>query len=78
MAKPTLNVHLLLDDGREHECAAALQSQLLPDQFRILCQLAAELVAHWERTTAGQRVVVVTAVDPQAEVAKHLRLRPVL
>lgn len=78
MAKPVLNVHLLLDEGREYECAAALQSQLPPDQFRVLCQLAAELLAHWERTAAGQRVVVVTAADPQAEVSKHLRLRPVL
>lgn len=76
MAKPTLNVHLLVAEGREHECAAALQTQLAADQFRILCQLAAELVSRWESVSSGGRVVVLTAADPAAEVARVLRLRP--
>jgi len=77
MAARTLNVHLLVDAGREADCAAALQQQLPPDQFRTLCQLAAELVSRWETQAAGARVVVLTAADPAAEVARHLRLRPV-
>jgi len=76
MAKSTLNVHLLVDAGREADCAAALHQQLPPDQFRTLCQLAAELVSRWESVHLGQRVVVVQAADPAAEIARHLRLRP--
>jgi len=71
-----LNLHLLVDAGREAECAAALQTQLKPDQFRILAQLAAEVVARWETVSQGGRVVVLAAADPAAEVARYLALRP--
>lgn len=73
--KETLNIHLLVADGREADCAVALQTQLPPSQFRILAQLAAEVVARWESASSGGRVVVLTAADPQAEIARHLRLK---
>jgi len=76
MAKQTLNVHLLVDSGREVECAAALQAQLSAGQFRILAQLAAEVVSRWETVHSGQRIVGVQAAEPEAEIAHHLRLRP--
>lgn len=76
MAKATLNVHLLLDEGQEAACAAAMQARLKPDQWRLLAQLSAEVVARWETVTAGQRMVVVPAAGAEAEIQRHLRLRP--
>jgi hypothetical protein len=74
----TLNLHLLVDAGREFECACALQERLTAGQFRILAQLAADIVARWETVHSGQRIAVVPAAEAGAEVARHLRLRPVV
>lgn len=76
MAKATLNLHLLVDEGREADCAAWMQQQLKPDQWKLLAQLSAEIVARWESAAVGQRLVVVQAAGAEAEIAKHLRLRP--
>lgn len=76
MAKESLNLHLALDEGREFDCAVALQARLPTGQFRVLCQLAAELVARWESASSGQRIVVVPAAGAEADIQRHLRLRP--
>lgn len=76
MRRETLNLHLLVDDGREAACAAELQRRLPLGQWRLLAQLAAEIVARWETVAAGQTVVVVPAAGAEAEIQRHLRLRP--
>lgn len=74
--RTTVNLHLVFDDSKVADCAAALQQRLPPDQFRAMCQLAAELVARWETIQQGTRVMVVPAAMKGAEVAKALALRP--
>lgn len=66
----TLNLHLLVDEPRVAACAAELQTRLPPDQWRVLASLAAEIVARWESTAAGSRILVV----PVREVGAAVKL----
>lgn len=70
--KEALNLQLTFDESHVAELAAALQGRLRPDQWKLLAALAAEIVARWERVATGSLVVVVSADQQVAEVAKAL------
>lgn len=63
----TLNLHLLVDESKCADCARALHERLRPGQWAVLVQLAAEIVARQEATTAGTQMLVVPATVEQAE-----------
>lgn len=62
-----LHLQLTVDERHVVECASALHERLPPGQWRLLVQLAAELVARQEATAAGTRMLVVPATVEQAE-----------
>lgn len=77
--REVLQLNVSVDDRLENveACAAFLQTELRPAQWKILCQLAASLVARWESAAAGYRMVVMPALPAEADQAiRSLRLRP--
>jgi len=75
MAQVQLNLHLVCAASRVVECAAAMQTQLPADQWKLLATLAAEIVARWESTAAGRRVLVVPA-EQMDRLAGATRAKP--
>lgn len=66
-----LNLQLTVDERHVVEAAKALQQRLPPSQWKVLVQMAAEIVARHEAVTTGQRVLVVPARPEEvAEVAR--------
>lgn len=63
-----LNFYLCVDAHRVVDCARALHSQLPPDQWATLTQLAAEVVALQESRAAGETMLVVPLSSEVAAV----------
>jgi hypothetical protein len=76
MAKAQINLHVICAEDRVADCAAALQTQLPADQWKLLATLAAEIVARWETVGAGRRVLVVPAENLD-RLARAVRASPV-
>jgi len=70
VARETLNLHLMVDRGREADCADALLARLSASEFRILAALAAELASRHEVAVNGSRVFVVPAEQADAVLAE--------
>lgn len=71
MAKLALELHLTLEAGREAEAAQFLRQQVQGPRWRILAQLAAEIVREHENVTGGT-VVLVTGADNAERVLADL------
>lgn len=69
MPRARLNLHLLVDAGREVDCARELLQRLDRNQLAVLRTLTAELLMSFESASQGQRILVVDrdslAADPQ-------------
>lgn len=73
--KAVLNLTLTVDEDHVAIAARELRSRLAPPQWKVLAALAASVVAEWESTALGQRILVVPATEREAEVSKALQLR---
>ena len=69
---PPLNLQVTCDASRVAEVAAAMRARMPKDQWETLAALAAEILALREAET-GARVLVVSADQQSAEVARALR-----
>lgn len=73
--KAILELHLTCAEGREVECAQHLANEVKGAHWKVLRDLAAEILTEDERRREGSAVVLVTGSEQAQRVLRDLKAR---